>query len=326
MGTVNLGRVRGNMWYAGNAMTGTSAEGVIFQNSGIQKAYENDLYLAVDTGNVYQCITPGNADTAQWTYAGNLKGPMPETVDDFTSYSKSKALSANAGRVLKETIDEAGLYTKKVLPNCSTPTYVITMHIENVSTVISVETSSGSVGTYSFTQSGDGKEADCTISVGSAIGLTEGAVIRSIKSSVARIFSYALYGAGNAKIYEETPSIWENLVDLKEDDKESMQITETSEEDSEQTATYRTSAFSKLVDGVRTAMFQITHAKAVWWNKLDNKTVYDKITDECVKDVDEATEGDIDEIIGSTQGGGSEVTPSGNEVTTEDIDEIIGDL
>lgn len=328
MGTVNLGRVRGNMWYTGDAMTGTSAEGVSFPESGISKAYANDLYLASGTGNVYQCITPGDANTAKWIYVGNLKGPMPETVDDFSSYSTKKALSANAGRILKKTIDEAGLYTKKVIPDCSEGAYVIKLHMENVSSVISIKDINGNTGSYTYTQNGEGSEADCTISVGSAIGLPEGAVVQSIESSEAHIFSYILYGDGNVKIHEETPSIWKNLVDLQEDNQESMQITETSEESSEQTATYRTSAFSRLVDGVRTAMFQITHAKAVWWNKLDNKTVYDKISEECVKDVDEATEADIDEIVGSSQGGGSEseVTPPGDEVTTQEIDEIIDEL
>lgn len=59
-------------------------------------------------------------------------------------------------------------------------------------------------------------------------------------------------------------------------------ITET-DEDEIITKTYTTGFLSKLIDDVRTTVFNVTHAKAVWWNKLENKTVYDKIDGDCLQ-------------------------------------------
>lgn len=70
MGKLNLGRAKGSMWYTGDAMSGKSTEGAVFQNSGIDFAYENDMYFCKN-GDVYQCIAGGNPDTAMWAYVGS---------------------------------------------------------------------------------------------------------------------------------------------------------------------------------------------------------------------------------------------------------------
>ncbi|HIT65805.1 MAG TPA: hypothetical protein IAB61_00960 [Candidatus Merdisoma merdipullorum] len=70
----------GSMWYYGDDITGTSTSGVIFAGSGITAANVGDKYLNISTGddrgNVYTCTVAGDAETAQWTYIGNIEGPQ----------------------------------------------------------------------------------------------------------------------------------------------------------------------------------------------------------------------------------------------------------
>lgn len=65
---------RGSQTYMGTAIIGTSTTATIFNDSGINSALENDLYLNTNTWNVYQCTTAGTASVAKWTYKGNIKG------------------------------------------------------------------------------------------------------------------------------------------------------------------------------------------------------------------------------------------------------------
>ena len=64
---------RGSRWTEGTAITGTSTAPTVF-NTGIEDALQEDLYLNTTTGNVYRCTTSGDAATAKWVYACNLKG------------------------------------------------------------------------------------------------------------------------------------------------------------------------------------------------------------------------------------------------------------
>lgn len=64
---------RGSRWTEGTAITGTSTAPTTF-NTGIEDALQEDLYLNTTTGNVYRCTTSGDAATAKWVYACNLKG------------------------------------------------------------------------------------------------------------------------------------------------------------------------------------------------------------------------------------------------------------
>ena len=66
--------VHGSYWYTGTSMTGTSTDPTLFPDSGIDQAEVNDCYINVDNGQMYQCVTAGNAGTAEWVYTGTLKG------------------------------------------------------------------------------------------------------------------------------------------------------------------------------------------------------------------------------------------------------------
>ena len=66
---------RGTVWYAGTNISGVPSEPMIYPQSGITSAAENDQYLNTDSGNTYQCVFAGTAAEAQWIYTGNIKGP-----------------------------------------------------------------------------------------------------------------------------------------------------------------------------------------------------------------------------------------------------------
>lgn len=271
----NLGRVRGNMWYSGIGITGTSPQAAVFPSSGVTKAYTGDLYLNTDTssdkGNVYVCTLEGDASTAKWAYQLNIRGPLPDLVDDLTSHSTTKALSANQGRVLNDKIEAAGLYPLVVYPSSETTAYTASITIENASTNFTITDDEGNTGTYSYTKIGVLDEATVTITLGTSIGLPDfGAVVKSIASSVAEIRSYTLYDENTDVIVLDTPSLWEHI------NTEELNI----EPDSTITdglTPYRTSVISRIIDGVRKQLFPQTHAKAVWYDKSQNKTVWDKM-------------------------------------------------
>lgn len=62
-------------WYTGTGITGTSTTETIYSGSGVSSAVVGDMYLNTDTANVYRCTVAGNASTAKWVYATNIKGP-----------------------------------------------------------------------------------------------------------------------------------------------------------------------------------------------------------------------------------------------------------
>lgn len=273
MSELNLGRVVGSKWYSGDGITGTSTTPTIYSGSGVTKAYTEDMYLnltGVDRGNVYQCTTGGDASTAEWVYIGTILGPMPEVIDNLTSTSTTKALSAKQGKVLKDLIDAAGLQPLSVAPSSSQTVYTASIVIEDKTTTFTIYDDDGNTGTYSHTAQG-GTTATVNITIGTSIGLPNtGAVITKIESSAAHIYSYTLYDSDNSEIMSETPSLWEHLVECDLNIMPSTSITDG-------TDTYKSGVVSKIIDGVRTALYPITHAKAVWFSKTDNKTVHDKI-------------------------------------------------
>ena len=61
-------------WYTGTAITGTSTTATTFPDSGITAAKVGDMYLNTSTQNTYRCTVAGNASTAKWIYASNIKG------------------------------------------------------------------------------------------------------------------------------------------------------------------------------------------------------------------------------------------------------------
>lgn len=273
----NLGRVRGSMWYAGTGITGTSTTPIVFSDSGVTKAYTLDKYLNTDTGNVYECVTAGEADTAEWVYTGCIQGPMPEVVNSLTSSSTTKALSAAQGKVLNDRIAGAGLYPYGVIPKSEQTAYTAQVTIENKSTVLTFKDNADNTGTHTYSKVGDADTAVVNVSIGTTIGFpSSGAVITSIGSSEAVIYNFKLFDNDSQVIYEATPNIWDGINSNDADVKAGGTVSETY---NGTTVNYRDGIISKLIDGVRTALYPITHAKATWFNKQANKTVYDAVTD-----------------------------------------------
>lgn len=68
----------GSMWYNGTKITGTSAIPSVFE-TGISLAHVGDLYLNIQSANVYWCAKEGNASTATWRYLCNIKGLTGDT-------------------------------------------------------------------------------------------------------------------------------------------------------------------------------------------------------------------------------------------------------
>lgn len=70
--------VRGSLYYAGTAITGTSTTPTAYA-TGIEAALAGDLYYyngttPIEVGNVYICTTGGDDSTALWSFLGNWRG------------------------------------------------------------------------------------------------------------------------------------------------------------------------------------------------------------------------------------------------------------
>ena len=277
MGQTNLGRVRGSMWYAGTGITGTETTPTVYSDSGVTKAYTLDKYLNTDTGNVYECVTAGAANTAEWVYTGCIQGPMPEVVNSLTSSSTTKALSAAQGKLLNDRITAAGLYPYTVLPKTAQTAYTAQITIENVSTTLQFLDDAENTGTYSYTKTGDADTAVVNVSIGTTIGFpSSGAVITSIGSSEAVIYGYKLFDNDSQVVFQDTPNLWDGINANDENVKAGGTVSETY---NGTTVNSRDGIISRMIDGVRTALYPITHAKATWFNKQANKTMYDAVTD-----------------------------------------------
>ena len=277
MGQTNLGRVRGSMWYAGTGITGTETTPTVYSDSGVTKAYTLDKYLNTDTGNVYECVTAGAANAAEWVYTGCIQGPMPEVVNSLTSSSTTKALSAAQGKLLNDRITAAGLYPYTVLPKTAKTAYTAQITIANVSTTLQFLDDAENTGTYSYTKTGDADTAVVNVSIGTTIGFpSSGAVITSIGSSEAVIYGYKLFDNDSQVVFQDTPNLWGGINANDENVKAGGTVSETY---NGTTVNSRDGIISRMIDGVRTALYPITHAKATWFNKQANKTMYDAVTD-----------------------------------------------
>lgn len=293
--------IRGTRWTDGNLITGTSTEPTAYP-TGIIDALPEDYYLNSDTGNIYRCTLGGEDDVALWVFVGNIKGAMPDVENVFTSTSKKNALSANAGRVLYEKISAAGIFPRELALESDSPIYALQIIMENKSTSISITDANGNTGLYTYTKSDSDETTQVSIWVGTAIGLSSGTVLRKLKSTNAGILAYELKDANNQVVESYASDVWEALTELINDHTKAMQLTEEYKEES---ATYDAYAFSKLVNGKRKTAFPITHAKAIWWNKLQNKTLYDKVMEglfdseqiicdeDVLQELDESTQGTL---------------------------------
>ena len=264
-GKLDLGKVRGTTIYPGTEITGVDANGKTFPKSGITKAYEEDLYVNTDVnsesqGNVYVCLTGGDADTAVWAYNGNLRGPQCEVINNLESSRTDAALTAYQGRILKDMMYDSGLITKEVEIDYSGNVQGIKVTTENRATTITVQTASGNI-----TQE---KAAGAETTTVSAVPAKQ---ILKVSSSDAYIKKIELYDASNILVYTDNISSWKAIEDIRQQLEESGSVLDNG-------TTLPTGILTKIAGGVKKVLYPISHAKAIWYDKKNNKTVYDAIS------------------------------------------------
>lgn len=66
--------VRGSIWYAGTAISGTGVNNSVVSGSGIASPIVGDMYLNTVTGEVFACVLKGVPTVARWTYLMTLQG------------------------------------------------------------------------------------------------------------------------------------------------------------------------------------------------------------------------------------------------------------
>lgn len=328
MASVNLGRVRGSLWYFGDGMTGTSQDPSVFPQSGVETAYKNDMYLS-DAGRVYQCMEAGDPETAKWVFACDISGPAPELYHGLDSSSKTMALSAYAGKLLYDKMKSSGLYAKEIAIECEEKIYMVKLTCENRDTEIVFTEEDGDTGTYEFTADSSAETVEIAVSVSQTIGLPAGSVLTNIKSSNAYILECVLYGSNENPVYTIRPSLWDAILEVQKEISNIFSITEETEDGGMKE--YKASQIRKLIGGAQTDVFPVSHAKAVWWNKQEEVSVYDKISGDCLQKSDEITEGNIDAIISgvydeSADKGAEDSSESEgefDEITNAEINEIV---
>ena len=99
-----------SQWYTGTAITGTSTTAAVFSNSGISAANVGDMYLNTSTYNTYRCATAGNASTAKWAYAANIKGATGNPGAAAISMSVTSSNGAIFKNSAVETVLTAHVY------------------------------------------------------------------------------------------------------------------------------------------------------------------------------------------------------------------------
>ena len=269
MATANLGRVVGSKWYVGDKITGTSTTPTIFSDSGISRAYTQDLYFNSSTDNVYECITAGTASVAEWVYVCNIKGNQPPLNDTLYSTSTTQALTANMGKSLFDKLLDSGVYAQEIIIENTNLVYSITTTVENKDSTLTFVSTSDVSKTYSVTKSGNAETQTLTITMQS-LGFGSSGVELSDISSTENIYSITLKNSGGTAIVTINPSVWDKLNELEQQIKPGGNITDGEE-------TLKEGVISRLINGAKTVLYPITHAKAVWFDKSNNKTVYDEI-------------------------------------------------
>ena len=269
MNRINLGKVRGTSIYTGEAITGTNSLGAVFVDTGISEGYVGDLYINTkanteDCGNVYECLQSGTAAEAVWGYKGNIRGPQVILDDTLESTSRTKALSAYQGKVLNEKIVNSGCYAKSVPVVNDAVVHGIKVLVENESTTVTV-TIGGKVLSGTYVKNKTGTEGSVTIVAG-----TDAGVVTQISSTNAYIKAYTLYDSSSEEIFSKELKVWDYVGELMGNITSSGNIIDGTE-------TVKTGIMSKLFGNIRKNLYPITHAKAVWFDKSQNKTVYDEM-------------------------------------------------
>lgn len=275
MAKVNLGKVRGTQIYTGNGITGTSGGSDIFPQSGVAKAYEGDLYINIDPtsndkGNMYECTMKGDAENAEWCYVGNIRGPEASVLNSLDSVSTTDALSAYQGKRLHDMMIEAGVLNSHCVIECDSKAYAVKLVVDNKDTHFTL-TVDGEEYFFLNAASGSTEQITVNISLGGTIGMTQiGGVLTDIKSSNAYIYMCQVLDNNSNIIYSKNMNIWNAINEIIQCQEVTGNITDNDE-------TIITGMIHKFVDGVKKMFYPITHAKAVWYDKKNNITAYDRI-------------------------------------------------
>lgn len=72
--------IRGNMWFFGDVMDGTSGVPVAYPDSGIEEALRGDCYLSTRGYKIYQCTQGGVPAIAKWVYKGQIPAVPTEVL------------------------------------------------------------------------------------------------------------------------------------------------------------------------------------------------------------------------------------------------------
>lgn len=283
-----LGVVRGSKWYSGGGISGNNTTPMVYQNSGVSKAYIDDYYINLtaseDRGKIYVCTKAGAPDEAEWAYDGSIAGPEPDLINSVNSTSTTKALTANMGRYLFELIQSSVTYTRDIFPNVTKPAAAIRVTFENKDTTFTIHTKNDDVSIpYQADSSGD--IVTKTYQIGRTTGFTSDAeVVSRIEFSDATLRSYALLDSDSNVIQEETPSIWNHINIAENNISEGVSLSEAYESGGEEkTASFQTARITKVLDGIRRTLFPVTHVKAVWWNVNDSTSLYDYLVEQFKK-------------------------------------------
>ena len=267
--SINLGRVKGNMWYAGTQIGGSSTTPNTY-DTGIQEAAIGDLYLNSDNSNVFQCVSSGDSETALWVWVANIRGNDANVINNLTSDSTTSALSARMGKQLLWALNNAKIYPTEVDISSNIKGYSIELIIENVECTITMTTYAGREVTYDFVPVDTDLYTTVIITIDVDSGFTtQGAVLENVEVSDGHIISVQITGEDDV-IYTFNPNVWDEMKDIEKNVGTGLLISDGAD-------TYRTAQISKRINNERISMFPLTHAKATWYSKTNNITMYDKI-------------------------------------------------
>ncbi|MCM1253708.1 MAG: hypothetical protein NC321_12880 [Clostridium sp.] len=87
----------GTLWSYGTSITGSSKNPTVFPDSGISYAVLGDAYVNIETWDVYECVTGGDANTATWRYLNNIKGETGDNGISGIEYYENEPTSIMSG-------------------------------------------------------------------------------------------------------------------------------------------------------------------------------------------------------------------------------------
>ena len=169
---------RGNRIVNGIAITGRETLPTPYE-TGIPDSLVGDMYINVDTQNVYVCVQDGDEDLALWSYSYCLKGEAFDKLDKETinqnSNSELQAIGVretNQNQVQKIWIGTKQQYNEQHKERTDDICYIVddeqTQYVDN-----SLDKNSpNAVSNHAVTQAMDGSFDSLIVAVGGKLGVT----------------------------------------------------------------------------------------------------------------------------------------------------------